>query len=146
MALLDDIAASLVAAGIGSLDGTMDWMIFQYYMQDQPDNAICLYETGGKPPDTRFALDHPGFQVRVRSAANTPQIARAKMQAIFDRLHANDEPVTLGAGYVYCYAQQTGVIPIGQDEKRRPAFVQNYLVSRQRPAPVMAAKPSKKLG
>lgn len=134
MSLLDDVSAAMVADGIGHVtpaDGT-DWMIYQGYLQAAPDRAICLTETPGKPPEPGLELDYPGLQVRVRGKADDYQAARAKMQAIFLFLHANNEVVTLGGAYVYCYATQSGPIPLGQDENRRPHLAWNFKLMKQR--------------
>lgn len=148
MAVADDILAAIVAAGLGqAANSKTDWMVYLYSMQDSDpapglnvvaDRCIAIYETGGDPPEEGFAMDYPGFQIRVRGAPNASREARAKLQALFDLLHANEVPLNAGvsppsATYVYCYAVQSGAIPMGLDERRRPHFVQNYRTMRNRP-------------
>lgn len=131
MTLLDDISSRLVAAAVGQITSSgTDWMIYQGYMQDAPDRAICLYETPGEAPLEAWDVDYPGFQVRVRGKADDYEQVRTKLQAAFTALHAQD--ALIGAAYVYVYARHSGAMPLGQDEKRRPALVQNYRVMKSR--------------
>lgn len=130
-AFLDDIATALVTAGIGQItSNATDWFIFRGYFQDAPDRAICLYETPGVPPEEGLAIEYPGLQVRARGTLDDYQAARLKMQEIFDFLHGGE--AAIGAAYVYFYAVQSGVIPMGQDANRRPHIVQNYRSMRSR--------------
>lgn len=133
MALLDDIATALVSAGVGQMtsNGT-DWFIYKGYLQEGPDRAICLYETPGPAPEELWAIDYPDFQVRVRGKLDDYQAVRAKMQSVFFALH--DQNAAIGAGYVYCFCKESGVIPLGQDEKRRPNIANNYRVMKNRPS------------
>lgn len=121
--LLDDIATLLVTAGIGQMtDDTKPWMIFKGYLQERPDQAICLYETAGPEPDPTYSLDTPDLQVRVRGLPDGYQAARAMMKQIFDALHGSVPT----AGYVYVFAKNSGVVPLGQDENRRPHMAMNF--------------------
>lgn len=85
----------------------------------------------GLAAEEGFAMDYPDFQVRVRGAPDGYQAARAKLQAIFDALHGNE--AAIGADYVLVYCKQSGVTPLGQDEKRRPHIAQSYRVTKNRP-------------
>lgn len=128
--LLDDIAAALIAASIGATDGVSDWMIFKGFMEDTPDRAIGLYETGGPAPEEGMQIDYPTFQVRVRGGANDYALARTTIQAIFAALQ--DADIALGAVYVFCYAVQSGPLAMGRDEKRRPHLAQNWRTMKAR--------------
>ena len=44
-------------AGLVQENSAVDWMLYKGFMEDGPDRAVCLYETGGDPPDERLALD-----------------------------------------------------------------------------------------
>jgi hypothetical protein len=129
--LVDDIGAALVAANIGHTTATAaDWRIYFGYLQDPPDRAICIYETGGEMPETNWLIDRPSFQIRVRGNPDDYQAVRTKIQDVFNLLHAGE--VAVGTDYVFIYAVQSGPIPLGQDEKRRPHLVQNYKVMKKR--------------
>lgn len=92
---------------------------------------MCIYETPGLAAEEGFAMDYPDIQVRVRGKPDDYQATRAKLQAIFDLLHAGEAAV--GADYVYLYCKQSGPLPLGQDEKRRPHLAQNYRIMKNRP-------------
>lgn len=133
MTVLDDIAASLVAANLGQQESEIaDWFIRVGYIQDKPDRSICLYFAGGAPPETALKVGYPNIQVRVRGNSNDFNAVQQKEDAIFCFLHANDAPVRIGEDYVFCYAQQSAPISMGQDENRRPALVRNYRIMKGR--------------
>jgi hypothetical protein len=141
--LLDDVSAALVAAGVGQIaQGTgTDWMIYQNSMLDSEpqnpktvsDNAICIYETPGRPPDTYLTINYPGFQVRVRGADGNYKAVRQKIEDAFTALHDTTNQVSnLGSGYVYCYAVGSAPMTLGLDEKRRSSLVWNFRASQTR--------------
>lgn len=126
--LADDITAALDAAGVTG--GSTGWTAQRWHMQDTPDQAVAVYETGGGVPEERLALDSPGFQIRVRGAADDFRSPRQKLLDVFNALHSQE--ANIGGAYVFVYAVQSGPIPMGMDEKRRPEFVQNYRVMKAR--------------
>lgn len=128
--LLDDIGTALEVAQICKSDGTSDWMLYKGFMLDQPDRAICIYETPGTAPEEQFAIDYPDFQIRVRGNPNDYKSARHVIQRIFNALHAQE--TNIGAAYVFCYAKQSGPMSMGRDEKMRPHLVWNYRVMKDR--------------
>ena len=141
MALLDEVAAQLIAQGAGVAAGSgADWTVFIGYLQDQPDRAICLYESPGEVPETNWLIDRPHFQVRVRGKADDYQAVRAQEQKCFLALQSQEAALTAaaqalsppGPTWIYCMAIQSGVIPLGQDEKRRPSVARNYRTMRDR--------------
>lgn len=121
--ILDDIEYALQQASVG-------WSIYKGYMPDEPDNLIVVYETGGQPPDQSDSpFDFPSIQVRVRGPREDYQSARSKIQECFNALHAKQITV-VGVSpvkkYVYCYAIQSGPIPMGRDTNTRPELVWNF--------------------
>ena len=139
--LLDDVARALLEAGVGHLtpDGT-DWQIYLGYLQDAPDRAVCVYESGGEVPETNWLIDRPHFQVRVRGLIDDYKVVREKEQQCFLALHSQEVALTAasgdqsppGARWIYCMAIQSGPIAMGQDEKRRPNLSRNYRAMRER--------------
>ncbi len=126
----DWIADSLVSQGVGSnVEGT-DWQVFVGYLQDAPDRAICVYETPGEAPLEAWAIDYPGFQVRVRGAPDGYAEAREKMHQIFLALHANE--TAIGSVFVYCYARNSSPTPLGNDTNRRPGMSMNFRTMKNR--------------
>lgn len=133
--ILDDIAAALIAAvpplGQKTASST-DWFIYEGYMQEAPDRAICIYQAGGRPPETGQPVDYPTIQIKVRGQANDYQAVQAQEAAIYKLLHATAAPILLGSAYVYCYAVQSGPLSLGQDTNRRPMLARNYRVMQVR--------------
>lgn len=123
MALLDDIGTHLTTAGV--VGGATGWVLSKGYMPPTPDQVLAVFETPGEPPEVgkgdATVYDYPGFQVRVRGAKFGYSAARAKLQDVFDALHAR-EP----SGYVYVYAAGSGPLPLGNDAQQRPELTQNY--------------------
>lgn len=137
MALLDDIGNALIAAGLVTT-GSGDWKLMLGYLQDIPDRAVAVYEAPGGAPEQRWAIDYPDFQIRVRGRENDYPAVRAKLQAIFDLLHAGEAAINTtvsptGGEFVYVYAISSGPVPLGNDEKRRPHLSQRYRTLKNRP-------------
>ena len=127
MALIDDIIAALATAGLGqTTSDTADWRLRGAYLQQGPDRSICVYAAGGKAPEPGQPVTYPSIQIRVRGAPNDYAAVAAKEEAIFQFMQSGNAPAQFGAGYVYCYAQQSAPMPLGQDENRRPSVVRNY--------------------
>ena len=131
MALLDDIGAALVAAGL--VNGGTGWTLLKSRDVDEvtgvAEKTVTVYEFGGDNPEPRWAIDYPNFQVRVRGARNGYSAARDQMQAVFNALH--EQEAAVGAAYVYVYGLG-GVIPLGYDANTRPVLVQNFRVMKDR--------------
>lgn len=120
MALIDDILSTLTTASV--IDGST-WFGFGAFMPATPDQAVVVSDTAGPAPGQESVTGHnfPTFQVRVRGAKEEYDTARTKMQEVFDAL--NDATIS---GYIYCFATQSGVLPLGQDEKERPILSLNF--------------------
>jgi hypothetical protein len=131
MSVLDDIAAALVTAELGQdTTESADWMIRVGYLQEAPDRSICIYFAGGAPPETAIPVGYPKVQVRVRGQANDFNAVQEKEAAIFAFLHAGNAQIQFGGDYVYCYAQQSAPMSLGQDENRRSNLARNYKLMR----------------
>lgn len=143
---LDAVQASLIAAGIGQkISSKAAWMIYKGSLPDSDlndtqapaiaDEAICLYETPGRPPLEAWYIDYVAFQLRVRSAPDGYTAARQKIQDCYLRLHATESALNAASGagqWVYCYAMQSGPLPLGMDNKRRIGLVWNFRAMRNR--------------
>lgn len=133
---LNSVLAALVTAGVAqSTTSGADWMIYVGMMQDISggDRAICLYETPGRPPLEAWAIDYPNFQVVVRGKPDDYTAVRNKIQDAYYALHAQEAAID-GANVVYCYAMQSGPLPLGVDEKRRIRLAWNFRMMRNRPS------------
>lgn len=143
---LDAVQASLLAAAIGQITNSKDpWMIYVGAMQDSDitgapnpaihDQAICLYETPGRPPLEKWEIDYVAFQLRVRSLPDGYTAARQKIQECFLQLHATESALNAFSGadqWVYCYAVQSGPLSLGMDKNRRISLVWNFRAMRNR--------------
>jgi hypothetical protein len=118
MSLVSDIADRLAAAGIA--EGQTGWSIHYADLPDSPDTCISITETVGQSSDIT-GHDYPSFQVMLRGAVGTYSTVRAKAQEIYDNL--DDAEVS---NYVYIFAAHSGIIPLGQDGKKRPVIAINF--------------------
>ena len=106
-------------------------------MPETPDQVVALFEAPGRPPEPSpglvpkdISLRYPQVQVRVRGKVNDYPAARAKLQRIFDYLHALINTVQGGATYLYFLAA-SDPLPLGEDATGRPELTQNYNLARE---------------
>jgi hypothetical protein len=129
----DEIAAAVVKAGLAQdASETADWRIRIGYIQDAPNRSICIYLSGGRPPEPGLPVDYPNIQIRVRGNPDDAQAVINQENSIFKLLHANFESTTVGIDVVYLYAVQSAPMSLGQDENRRPSYVRNYRLMKVR--------------
>lgn len=61
---------------------------FVDYLPGDPDEAVAIFSTPGRPPDVKFAYDLPSFQLVVRGAENgDPRVPYERAQRAYDALH-----------------------------------------------------------
>ncbi len=133
MALLDDIKAVLIAQSVGVSDtgSSEEWAIHLGSMPDNQDQVIAIFELPGDQPESIWRIDHPAFQIMVRSKPYEYDTARTKLQEAFEALHAAEENFT-GSDYVVVLANTSGPISLGRDENFRPMLVQSFNVTKNR--------------
>ena len=109
--------------------GTVGTDIFVNYTPPSVGNVITVTETPGQPPELAIDMDHPGLQIMVRNAAQAT--AKTKIETIFGLLHLLTNTVI--EGNLYYFIEATGsVMPLGQDDKRRFIYAQNYQIMKDR--------------
>jgi hypothetical protein len=121
---LVDSSAAVRPSSVG------DWPVFVRKLPDQPNQALCIYDTGGTI-DGRLmkagtTIIHPGYQIRVRSLSN--QTAFDKIKAIENLLDAikATEVTFESVAYVIDGTHRTsGVAYLGEDDNKRHAFTSN---------------------
>lgn len=127
------LRVALVAYAVGVLPSAGgDWPIYVGHLPDEPDDAICVYDTGGvrngRLQGSGTSIEKPGWQIRVRADAHTDAHAKMKeVQGILDTIRRL-QVVVGGVGYTIAAVTQTsGVLSLGQepDAKRRIAFTLN---------------------
>ena len=88
-------------------------------MPDSPDNAVCLYVTGGYPrslADSKF--EEPTFQIKTRNTSYATGLALC--DTIKDLLHGAT------TSKIPVIVQQSDILNIGRDEKNRQEFTINF--------------------
>lgn len=135
---LDLVTTSLVNAAVGQItDNAADWYIYQNAAPDSgptppptfADRILVLFETGGRAPLERWAIQYPSFQVMIRGQADDYQTVRDKWQNVLDQLQSNEGDLGVPP-FVYCYSMVSGPINLGMDEKRRPKLAINFRTMR----------------
>lgn len=134
--LIDDIGTLIQNSTLAGIPGSSQatasgYTLCKGFMPPTPDKVVCVFETGGLPPDPFNVIDRPAFQVRVRAGAFDYATARAKIWSIFTTLHV-DTPFTVSTRY-YPGIQASGdVMGMGTDTNNRPSLAQNFLAIRSR--------------
>lgn len=132
MALLDDVKATLITGSIGVSDTSSadEWAIHLGHMPDSQDQSIAILELPGDQPESNWKLDFPAFHIVVRGKPYEYDVARTKIQAIFDLIH--NEDTVFPSGYINVLGATSGPISLGQDENKRPllAWVFNVIKDR----------------
>lgn len=102
-----------------------------YYaeMPDSPDACVCIYDSGGMPPDPHQTYERPTVQVRIRGTKNGYDAAHLRGQAIRDLLNGSYEETWNAARYIGIWAT-TDVMFIYFDDNSRPVFSVNFRIHR----------------
>ena len=123
-----DIATYLQVQGYG----TVGTEIFYGFMPDDPNDAICVYETSGRPSELH-RIDQPNFQIVVRrgSITNPGYLSCSiTIESINTLLHNITNTVINGTFYININNLQapfaTGYGPEGRAE-----FKQNYTTQKR---------------
>ena len=100
-----------------------DWRAFISFLPDQPNNAICVYDTAGTPDGrmmgTGERIQHLGIQIRVRG--ENYSVTWDKVEAIVEALDAAGGSVVAfdsAEAYLVHNVSRTGtVMPLGVEEQ-----------------------------
>ena len=129
------LRGALVKGGLGVLRSKTPktaWPIFVGHMPNEPDSAICVYDTGGDKDGrimkTGESIIHPGWQIRVRAPGH-PE-AYAKMNAIrkfIDTIRKESVVIGQDTYIIDALMLTSGPFSLGQetDGKRREIFTVN---------------------
>lgn len=126
--MLSKIRDFLAASGVSD-------PIYIGFLPEGTDEAVALFETGGRPFDTLARENlRPTFQLRVRGAERDYEAARTRWKTCFDLLQ--DASQTSGSpmllpGFIFIQAMMTGPMPF-YDANKRINFTTNFnvLISR----------------
>jgi len=131
------LRASFVAAGLGVLRSQQEagaWPIYVGHMPDDPDAAVCLYDTSGRmdgrvPDET---ITKPGFQLRVRAGDHRTAYTRIQaLQQHLDTIYRRTVAVG-GDSYIIQAVRQTStVLALGREPggERRTLFTLNGTIT-----------------
>ncbi len=115
----------LVAAGVGTFAATTGWGIFIGREPGEIDSIITIYHTGGRDPNSKWLLDFPSIQVKIRGDRAGYQAAHAKAIDVRDALLGLPGQDINGDRWDLVVALG-GVNNLGFDEKNRPMFTVNF--------------------
>jgi hypothetical protein len=98
--------------------------VFIELMPPAPDEAICVYSTGGQPSDVATSIDRPGAQIIVRGTADprAAMVRAAAVHALFNRQHSitfTDD----GTRVMLCHCRQSEPVHLGTDETGRHEYM-----------------------
>lgn len=124
--ILEAVGDYLAANG----HGTLGTDLFLAVMPESPDVMVTVYETGGVAPlqtmgSAAWAIDRPTIQVIARASRGDYPAARDKADAIRALLGAVAMQ-TLSGINVMRMQPSGSVIPMGEDENRRPMVSVNF--------------------
>ena len=132
--LLVDLGDYLSSGGIGTL-GTD---LFLGLMPASPDNATCVYETGGRSPAHAMngsagqaSVTYPHIQVVVRGGMDSYQVARALAQKAFLLLDGLPHRTIGTTCYLWSESLQGEPFLLGRDEQNRPLIACNFEVVKR---------------
>jgi len=88
-------------------------------MPDTPDNAVCIYATGGYPRSLSGTfVEEPTFQIKVRNTSYST--GTTLCDTIKDALHGKTSTKLL------MIEQQGDILDIGRDESNRQEWTINF--------------------
>jgi len=94
-------------------------------MPATPDNAVCIYNTGGYARSLSGTfLEEPTFQIKVRNTSYST--GETLCNTIKDLLHGKTSTKIL------MIEQQGDILDIGRDANSRPEFTMNFRVYYRR--------------
>lgn len=128
--IIAELAEFIQSQGVGTyLTDAVGGDVFCEEMPDKPDEAICLYSTGGMSSDVATSVDRPGASIMIRSAKlRTAQTRAQAVHDLFNRKHNTSFADDGGTHIMLCHCLQTEPISLGQDEKKRYRYVVNLLM------------------
>jgi hypothetical protein len=131
--LLDEIAQILSTGGT-TADG---YEIHKSYLPEQPDKAVCIYETGGQGPIRAMrsspgqpVAEQPRIQIVVRASAFDYATARLKINDVYKLLEGFGGQTVSGVRYLWIGAVQSP-FPFRRDENSRPLLAVNFDVVKE---------------
>jgi len=115
----------LVAASIGVAGGSADWAIYVGSMPEKPDRMVAVTDSGGRGNWTKWLLDFPSIQIRVRGRKGDYNTARGKLVDCETAI-LGLEPQVVNSDRIVSITALGGLAFLGYDANERPEFVYNF--------------------
>lgn len=139
MALVEEIAAKLSSASVGSTTATgTSWRIVTRELQpgtigtSTVPRQIAVVATGGRAWEPEETLDRPNFQLLFRDSATGSTGLEAKVAQAIRALTTSATGFTVLGRYYVDVQTQGEMLWLGRDENGRPLYSQNFLAWRSR--------------
>jgi hypothetical protein len=123
-----DIADILVTQGIATAIGTD---IFCFELPLAPDACITVLDAPGFPPNPHYSYEMVGVQALVRGKRNEYEIAYALAESVKAELNGKTNYAVDSAVNIVLIKASTDILPLGNDEHKRPVLSLNFEIHRQ---------------
>lgn len=124
--IIVEIAQYIDSQGLGSFEpDTTTGDVYLEYMPDTPDDAVCVYSTGGAPADVSTSVTRPSAQIIVRGVDLQTTMERAEsIFAAFNNLH-DTEFTSGGTRVMLCRCRQSEAAYLAPDDNGRHEYTIN---------------------
>lgn len=123
----EDIKDYLVTISALALEYATDLFISE--MPDEPNDCVCIYDTGGAPAEPHITYERPTFQIRIRGERGKYQDAYDLAQAIKIELNGINNETIATSRYIGIWLS-SDIIFVGYDKKHRPLLSINFRAHR----------------
>ena len=107
--------------------GTSGWARKIGESPKTPDRIMVFSDTGGPPPNPRYALDFPTVQASIRGVKGAGYAAaRAEAKAVKDILLGITSQTMANGDRLVSVTLNSDIAYIGRDENERPLFTVNF--------------------
>lgn len=113
----------LVTGGV--LEASTGWKLKVGKQTSEPDQLVTMYDTGGLPPNPKWAVDFPTIMAMVRGKPNDYGSAWTKAREVRDSLLGLDS-VTIGSDRWVSITCPGDVGFVGYDDAQRPQLSVNF--------------------
>ncbi len=130
----------LIGASLAVDSTTAAWSIFTSNLPESPDTAVAVYDTVGTPDGrlmTGERIEHPGIQIRLRTASYPDGWNRAKdIAAVLDAIHNFEVTISVTEKWKLQNVSRTApIIPLGietEGDRKRHNFSINAIITMSR--------------
>jgi len=125
-----DVAGDMLVTGlVVKLPGVgvtqADWILKVGKVTSEPDRVVVMYDTPGRSPNPKWAVDFPSIQALVRGKPNDYGATWIKAREVRDKLLGVDS-VDVGSDRWVSITCPGDVGFIGYDDSERPRFTVNF--------------------